>query len=297
VSIRVGRRTIEISHPDRVMFGDAGVTKEGLARYHAEIAPAMVPHTRDRPLTMHVFPGGVGAEGHYLKNAPKHFPDWIRRATVAKRGGTVSHVVADDAATLVYLAGQNVVTPHVWPARVDEPRLPDRVIFDLDPSDASFADVRAAARAVGDALRDAGLVPFAMVSGSRGIHVVAPLRRGPSFPELFRWAKGLAIELAQADPKHLTTEFYKRKREAPIFVDTRRNAYAQHAVAPYAVRAKPAAPVAMPVHWEELSDRRLRPDRWDVKSAPKRVSAEGDAWKGIARRARSLLQREGGQTP
>jgi bifunctional non-homologous end joining protein LigD len=176
----------------------------------------------------------------------------------------------------------------VWPARADEPRRPDRVIFDLDPATTRFAEVRAAARLLGDALRDAGLVPFAMVSGSRGIHVVVPVRRGPAFPEVFRWAKALAVEVAESDPRHLTTEFYKRKREAPIFIDVRRNAYAQHAVAPYSVRAKPSAPVATPIHWEELDDRKLRPDRWDVRSAVKRVEAEGDPWKGIARRARGV---------
>jgi bifunctional non-homologous end joining protein LigD len=289
VTVRVGRREIEISHPDRVLFPDAGVTKEGLARYYGAIAPVMVPHVRDRPLAMHVFPGGVKEQGHYLKNAPGHFPDWIHRVDMPKRGGTVNHVLADDAATLVYLAGQNVVALHVWPARADEPRKPDRVIFDLDPEATTrFSEVRAAARQVGDALRDAGLVPFAMASGSRGIHVVVPVRRGPEFAEVFQWAKALAIEVAERHPRHLTTEFYKRKREAPIFIDVRRNAYAQHAVAPYSVRAKPHAPVATPLRWEELDDRRLRPDGWDVRTVLERVEADGDPWKGIARRARAL---------
>jgi bifunctional non-homologous end joining protein LigD len=288
VKVRAGRREIEITHADRVLFPRAGVTKEGLAHYYGAIAPVMVPHVRQRPLAMHVFPGGVDGHGHYLKNAPGHFPDWIHRARMRKRGGTVNHVLADDVATLVYLAGQNVVALHVWPARADQPRKPDRVIFDLDPETTRFAEVRAAARALGDALRDVGLVPFAMASGSRGIHVVVPVRRGPAFPEVFRWAKALSVEVAEAHPRQLTTEFYKRKREAPIFIDVRRNAYAQHAVAPYSVRAKPHAPVATPLRWEELEDRKLRPDGWDVHSVVKRVEADGDPWKGIARRARAL---------
>jgi bifunctional non-homologous end joining protein LigD len=288
VNVRAGRRTIEITHPDRVLFPAAGATKADLARYYADIAPAMVPHTRGRPLAMHVFPAGVNGQGHYLKNAPGHFPEWIHRARMPKRGGTVNHVLADDPATLVYLAGQNTVALHVWPARAEDPRRPDRVIFDLDPETTRFAEVRAAARTLGDVLRDAGLEPFAMASGSRGIHVVVPVRRGLEFPEVFQWAKALSVEVADADPRHLTTEFYKRKREAPIFIDVRRNAYAQHAVAPYSVRAKPDAPVATPLHWDELDDRKLRPDRWDVRSVVKRVEAEGDPWKGIARRARAL---------
>ncbi|MDX6648893.1 MAG: bifunctional non-ous end joining protein LigD [Solirubrobacteraceae bacterium] len=287
-TVRAGRREIAISHPDKVLFPRDGITKADLARYCADIAPAMLPHVRERPLAMHVFPGGIDGRGHYAKNVQGHFPDWIARATLPKRGGEITHVLADDAATLVYLAGQNVVTLHVWPARADEPRRPDRVIFDLDPTDVPFAQVRAAARAVGDALRSEGLVPFAMASGSRGIHVVTPIRRGPEFPAVFRWAKDLADRLAAEHPGRLTTEFYKEKRDAPIFVDTRRNAYAQHAVAPYAVRPRDGAPVAMPLRWEELDDARLRPDGWTIATAPDRVRAEGDAWKGMSRRARGI---------
>ncbi|MDX6698723.1 MAG: bifunctional non-ous end joining protein LigD [Solirubrobacteraceae bacterium] len=287
-TVRAGRRDVPITHPDKVLFPRDAITKADLARYCAEIAPAMVPHTRGRPVAMHVFPGGIDGRGHYAKNVQGHFPDWIPRATLAKRGGTITHVLADDAATLVYLAGQNVITVHVWPARAEDPRRPDRVIFDLDPGDVPFSEVRAAAREVGDAVRDAGLVPYAMVSGSRGIHVVAPIRPGPEFPAVFRWAKGLGDELAARHPDRLTTEFYKHKRRGPIFVDTRRNAYAQHAVAPYAVRPRDGAPVATPLRWEELDDRGLRPDGWNVRSVVDRVRDGGDPWQGIDRRRRSL---------
>lgn len=287
--VRAGRRSVAITSPAKVLFPRDGIDKAQLARYCADIAPFMVPHTRGRPVAMHVFPGGIDARGHYAKNVQPHFPDWIHRAQLPKRGGTVTHVLADDAPTLVYLAGQNVVTVHVWPARADEPRRPDRVIFDLDPeADVEFADVRAAAHQVGDALREAGLVPHAMTSGSRGIHVVAPIRRGPSFPALFRWAKAIAVELAGRHPDRLTSEFYKDKRRAPIFVDTRRNAYAQHAVAPYAVRARDGAPVATPLRWEELDDPDLRPDGWTVRTVVDRVRRLGDPWQGIAGSRRSV---------
>jgi bifunctional non-homologous end joining protein LigD len=289
MTIRVGRRNIAISHPDRVLFGAAGVTKADLARYYAEIGPVMVPHVRDRPLALEVYPAGVEGQGHYLKNARAHFPDWIARKRVRKRGGTVNHVLANDTATLVYLAGQNAVALHAWPSRQDQPRCPDRVIFDLDPPDGTpFAQVRAAARLIGDVLRDAGLVPFAMASGSRGIHVVVPIRPQAAFPTVFRRVKALAERVEAQDPKHLTTRFYKRHRENRIFIDTRRNAYAQHAVVPYSTRAKPGASVATPLRWEELSDRKLRPNGWDVHSAVERVRESGDPWQGMARRRRRL---------
>lgn len=289
-TVRAGRRSVEISSPDKVLFGASGVTKLDLARYYAEVAQAMVPLVRDRPVTQHSFPGGIDRPGYIIKAAPKHFPDWIERAEMRKRGGTVTHPLANDAATLVYLAGQNCITPHVWLSKVDEPDQPDRVIFDLDPHGdrGGFADVRAAARELGELLRDRGLAPHAMVTGSQGIHVTVPIRRRHGFPEVFRWAKGVGEELVATNPRLLTIEFLKRNRGGRIFVDVRRNAYAQHAVAPYAARPRERAPVAMPIEWDELSESKLRPDRWTVATAPARLDSDGDAWKGMARRARAL---------
>ncbi len=287
-TLRIGGHEVEISHPDKVLFPDAGVTKLDLARHYERVAPAMLPYARDRPLAMQGFPRGIDAGGFFMKAVPGYFPKWIDRVTVEKRGGTVTHALANDAATLAYLAGQNVVTPHVWLSRADKPRQPDRLILDFDPSGDGFADVRAVAREAGDRLRDAGLVPYAMVTGSRGIHVVCPLRRGPGFSDVHGWARALAEEMVRDDPRRLTLEWHKAERGERIYVDVNRIAYAQHAVAPYGVRPRAKAPVAMPLHWEELSDRRLRPDRFTVATAGARLDAEGDPWKGMSRRARKL---------
>jgi bifunctional non-homologous end joining protein LigD len=288
-TVKAGRRSIPISHPDKLMFAQAGITKLELCEHYARVAAAMVPLVRDRPVTMHSFPAGADSEGYFIKSAPKHFPDWIPRATVRKRGGTVTHALANDAAALVYMANQNCVTPHIWLSRVDKPEQPDRVIFDLDPpGEGGFADVRAAARDLGELLRDRGLATYAMVTGSKGVHVVVPIRRGAEFPEVFRWAKGVGEELVAQSPKKLTLEFLKDNRDGRIYVDVRRNAYAQHAVAPYAVRPRPTAPVAMPIHWDELSDPKLTSQRWTVKTAPQRLESDGEPWKGMGRRARAL---------
>ena len=287
--VRAGRRTIAVSHPDKVLFPDDGITKIELARHYARVAPAMVPHTRERPVTMHVFPSGLERDGIYIKKAPAHFPDWIGRVTVDKKGGTVDMALANDAATLVFLANQNCITPHVWPARADDLTRPDRVIFDFDPPEGTkFSDVRAAARATGDLLRDIGLVPFAMTSGSRGLHVVAPLRRDAGWEVVRAFAHDVGERLAEADAKRLTVEHRIAKRGGRIYVDTTRNNYAQHAVAPYAVRAKPGAPVATPLHWAELGDRKLAANRWTIETIGARLESEGDPWKGIGRHARSF---------
>ena len=201
-TIRVGRRDLEITHPDKALFDRPRVTKLDLARHYERVGEAMLPHVRGRPVALEAFPRGIEGGGYYMKSVPKHFPDWIETAKVAKRGGSLTQVVAENAATLVYLAAQNVITPHIWLSRIDEPRKPDRLIIDLDPNPGiGFAAVRAAARDAGDRLRDAGLVPFAMVTGSRGVHVVCPLRRGPDYKAVHTYARSIADAMVADDPK------------------------------------------------------------------------------------------------
>jgi bifunctional non-homologous end joining protein LigD len=247
----------------------------------------MVRHVRDRPVAMQAYPGGIDGPGIFIKDRPKHFPEWIPGMRVEKRGGSLCHVLIRETAALVYLAGQNVITPHVWMSRADHVREPDRIVFDLDPSVQKFGEIRAAARATGELLRSLGLAPHAMTTGSRGIHVTVPIRRVP-FEDAFEFAKAVAARLAAEHPRKLTTEFHKAKRGDRIFVDVLRNRYAQHAVPPYAVRPRSGAPVAAPLHWEELDDPKLKPDRWTIASLPERLEAEGDAWHGMSGRARAI---------
>ena len=289
--LRVGRREVSISSPDKALFSRPRVTKLELARYYEEIAPFMLPHLRDRPLSAQAYPSGVGGGGSFfLQAVPGYFPSWIGRATVPKRErGTITHVVARDAPTLVYLVGQNVVVLHSWLSRFDEPDQPDRIVFDFDPSPgATFADVRAAALDAGRRLRDAGLVTFAKVTGSRGVHVVCPLRRGPSFSAVHAWARGVAEAMVADDPRRLTLVWRRSERGARVYVDINRIGYAQTAVVPYGVRARPGAPVALPIRWDELSSRSLAPDGWGMEAALARVRQEGDAWAGMGRYARGL---------
>lgn len=223
--VRVGRRDIELTHPDKVLFPRAKLTKRDLAGHYERAAPLMLPYVKDRPIAMQAFPNGIDGYGYFMKAVPDYFPRWVRRATVAKRGGSVTHVLLGDAVTLVYLAGQNVITLHAWLSRADQARRPDRLIIDFDPSGTSFAEVRAAAREAGARLRERGLVPYAMVTGSRGVHVVCPLRRGPSFGDVHRFARALAEEMV-ADDRRLTLEWHKAERGDRIYVDVNRNAYA-----------------------------------------------------------------------
>jgi bifunctional non-homologous end joining protein LigD len=288
-SVSAGGRTVAISHPGKNLFTTPAISKLTLARHYARVSEAMLRHIRDRPLALESFPQGISGKGFFMKSVPRHFPDWIATTEVPKRGGSLVQVLANDPATLVYLAGQNVVTPHVWLARAPDLRHPDRLIIDLDPSPGvRFADVRAAARDAGERLREAGLATFAMVTGSRGVHVVSPLRPEADFAAVHRLARTLAEAMVTDAPDRLTLEWHRAERGRRIYIDVNRIAYAQHVVAPYGVRARPRAPVAMPIAWEELSDPRLRPDRWTVRTAAGRLGSDGDAWARIARHARRL---------
>jgi bifunctional non-homologous end joining protein LigD len=280
--------TVEITSPDKVLFPDDGLTKADLASYYERVSEWMLPHVRARPVSMQRFPDGIEKQGFFHKNIPGHFPDWVRRVEVPKEDGTVTHAITCDADTLVYLVGQNTITPHVWLSRADRVLQPDRLVVDLDPAGRDFAAVRRAARWTGELLRELGLAPFAQVTGSKGIHVWAPVRRGPGFDELRAFARDVAALLAERHGDELTVEMRKAKREGRILIDVMRNGYAQTAVPPYAVRPRPRAPVATPLDWDELSDSKLRPDRWTVKNVLRRLAAKGDPWAEIQSHARGL---------
>ena len=284
--MRAGRRDVEITHPRKVLFPDDGITKSDLASYYRDVADRMVPLVRDRPVSLQRFNAGIGREGFFQKNVAKGVPSWVKRVEVPKKGGSLWHVLANDPATLVWLANQNAITPHVWLSRADRLDKPDRMIFDLDPPDeGEFALVRRTARELGDVLREAGVEPFAMTTGSKGVHVVVPLRRRYGFDRVRDAAVAVAQRLVERRPSELTMEFYKRKRDGRLFVDVNRNGYAATAVPPYAVRARPGAPVATPLHWDELSDRRLSAQRWTLRTV---LDRDPDVWKDIGRAAGSL---------
>src|SRR5262245_53775546 len=281
-----GRRDVPLTHADKVLFPDDGITKADLAAYYRDVAPRMVPLVRDRPVSLQRFNDGIGKKGFFQKNVEKGAPDWVKRVRVGKKGGSLWHVVANDAATLVWLANPNAITPHVWLARADRLERPDRMIFDLDPaSPDEFALVRRTARELGDVLREAGVEPFAMTTGSKGIHVVVALQRRYTFDKVRDAAVAVAEELVARRPKDLTIEFYKRKRGGPLVVDVNRNGYAATAVPPYGVRPRPGAPVATPLAWDELSDRRLTAQRYTLRTVLER---DPEVWAGIGRAAGGL---------
>jgi bifunctional non-homologous end joining protein LigD len=289
VTIHAGRRSVEISRPQKELF-PSGITKVELARYYEQVADHMLRHIAGRPLNLERYPDGIAHQRIMQQRASDHFPEWIKRVQVSKRGGTVEHVVAADAATLVYLANQACITPHAWLSRIDRLDRPDRLIIDLDPSNGEPADAREAARSIGELLRELGLEPWAMTTGSRGFHVVVALQRRSDFDAVRAFARDLAALAEARAPEVFTTQQRKAKREGRILIDVMRNTYAHTAVAAYAVRARPEAPVATPLHWGELSEAATLPDRWNLSTVLARLERDGDPWQDIGRHAQTLTE-------
>lgn len=280
---------MRLTHPERELWPEDGITKGELFEYMGSIAEVMLPHVKDRPVSLQRFRGAVGDGGFFQKEVPKGAPEWVKTVEVPKQDGVVHHVLANDRRTLQWLAQQGCVTPHVFTSRADKLDRPDRLVIDLDPSTEDFSAVRTAARVCGAALRAAGLEPFAMATGSRGIHVVAPLKRTRSVGDVADWVATFAARLAAEHDDALTTEFYKHKRDDRIYLDVARNRPAQTVVPPYAPRPLPHAPVATPLLWDELDDETLRPDGWTLRTIGDRLEdLGGDPWAGIASAARAL---------
>jgi bifunctional non-homologous end joining protein LigD len=286
--MRVGRRLIKTSSEDRVVFPRDGITKGAVLEYYRRIAPYMIPHVRKRRLTMQRFQPNIDAPPIFQKDMPEHFPDWVPRVEVPKHGGTVTHIVCDNAETLVYIANQGCLTPHVGLQRVDKNEYPDQMIFDLDPTADDFSVVRDVAFKMREMLSSLGLIPFVKTTGSRGLHVVIPLDRKLPFDEVRAIAHAIAEEMAKRNPDLVTTELLKKNRHGRLFLDTNRNGTAQTAVPAFAIRAKDGAPVAMPITWKELEDSQLDAQTWKIRNAVERMQSIEDPWQGFSKAVRSL---------
>lgn len=282
-----------ITHPDKVLFPEDGITKQELADYYAAIAPAMLPHIRNRPVTMERYHRGIGEPGFFQKNVTRGFPEWLERVEVPKRGGTVHHVLVTDERSLLWLANQNCITPHVWTSRVPDLYRPDVCVFDLDPSVEDAEMLRGAALQLRDLLDELGLASWVKTSGSKGFHIAVPLDGRARFGEVARFADAVARTLVARDPDRLTLEFSKADRGRRILVDTGRNAYGATFAAAYAVRARPGAPVSAPCTWEEVERGSVHPQSFTLRTMAGRIEEVGDLWADMAAAAYSLKEASG----
>jgi len=273
---------VEFTHTDKVWFPKDRITKGDILSYYEKMASKILPFLKGRPIVMERFPDGIGKDGFFQKNVPEHFPKWIPSVKVKRESkGKGELVVGSTKDVLLYLVNFGCVTPHIWLSSKRSLEKPDRLIFDVDPPKGKVAEAREVARLLKEVLsKEFSLTPFLMTTGSRGFHVVVPIKQTVLFEGVRGFAKEVAEMVVEMDPSLSTTGVRKSARKGRVYIDVLRNAYAQHGVAPYAVRALPGAPIAMPVSWSRLNS--IEPQSFSVKNC------RGGGWSGFEKSAKSI---------
>jgi bifunctional non-homologous end joining protein LigD len=273
----VRRLPFKLTNLDKVMFPEKGYTKGDVLDYYAAVARLLLPHLRDRPITLERLPDGVrrGAPHFWQKRTPSYYPDWIPRfETVSKDGKLVNYPLVNDERALLYMVNQGTLTFHPWLSRIEDVDHPDFVLFDLDlGKSTAFADLTNIAKELHRELDAEHVDNFVKTSGKTGVHVLAPWTEPGGYDDARAWAFSIAQRVTETLPNIATIERRKSARHGKAYVDVMQNAKGHHVVPPYVLRAVPSAAVSTPLKWTELTSR-LTPERFDLKTAPKRFERE-----------------------
>jgi len=279
-----------ITHPDKVLFPEDGITKGELARYYEAIAPVMLPHLTGRPLTMERYPNGIGQKGFWQKDVSRGFPGWLQRVEVPKKDGVVHYPIVTDLQSLLWVTNQNTITQHVWTSRAPKLDYPDLCVFDLDPPSDDPPAVRAGAIELRGLLEELGLTSWIKTTGSKGFHIIVPLDRRTPVESVAGFAHAVGSLLVSRSPDRFTQEFSKADRKGRIYMDTGRNGYSATFAAAYTVRARRGAPVSAPCTWQEVERGDVDPGTFTARTMSARLEAVGDVWSDLRRRAQSLAR-------
>jgi len=273
---------VRISHPNKVLYPKEGYTKLDLARYYELVAPWMLPHVENRLVSLVRCPAGSGQKCFFQKHPAEGAPDWLRRVPVKEQKKLEDYLAVDDLPGLISLVQMGVLEIHLWGSRADQFEKPDRLIFDLDPDPAvGWPQVVTAAKEVRLLLEDLGLTSYVKTTGGKGLHLVVPVKRKLGWRETKAFCRAVADFMVAAAPKRYIATMSKAARKGKIFVDYLRNDRGATAIAPYSTRAKPGAPVSVPLSWDELSDR-ITSDHFNIENLPDRLAKlSKDPWAGI----------------
>ena len=272
-------RDVQLSSAERVLWPDDGITKGNLFEYYAAVAPALLPHLRNRPFTMKRFREGIAKPSFFQKQAPQGMPAWIptrRFRTYPREGGSrlVDFPLVNSKEALLWMVQMHCIDMNAWYSRVDKPHRPDFVLFDLDPPDDGFAAAVRVAHLIREALARLDLEGYPKTSGAGGMHVLVPITRRSTFEQTYAFAEALSRQLERDHDGQVTTEWLKRKRRG-VLVDHRQNAWGKTIASVYSVRPKPGAPVSTPLRWEELTED-LEYGQLTMETVLDRVQRHGD---------------------
>jgi bifunctional non-homologous end joining protein LigD len=278
---------MNISHPDKVWFPKSKITKEDIVHYYQKVASYFIKYSKNHLIVLMRFPNGINQDFFYQKEMPDYFPAFIKRKTIMlKKGVEQTLTIIANQKSLLYLVNQGTLTFHSWLSNTKNIHNPDKIVFDFDPSDKDLKKIRFAVTEMKKIIENYDVIPFLMTTGSRGYHIVIPIKPKHSFEIVHEFTKKLAQELANKYPKLMTTNPILKERKGRVFIDYLRNSYGQTSVAPYSVRAIEKAPVATPIEWKELS--RIKPQQFNIKNIFKRLSTKGDVWTDFEKKRKNL---------
>jgi bifunctional non-homologous end joining protein LigD len=279
----IGNYSFEVEKLDKIFFPGDGITKGDVMDYYEKVSGYILLHLKDRPITMQRFPEGIDESGFYQKEVPDYFPDWIDRIEVEVESEEEGQkqVIVNKKATLIYLVEQACITFHVWTSRMDKLNYPDKLVFDLDPPDGGFEQVRSAAFSLRELMKDMDVRCHVMTTGSRGVHVIVALERDSNFDAVRKCGEEVTSKLMEEYPDTFTSEVRKSERSGKIYLDNMRNAYGQTSVVPYSVRPILGAPIATPIEWEELKDEELVSQTYRLENIMYRLGQKGDPWESL----------------
>lgn len=282
---------VRLTHPDKGLFTKTDVTKRDLAAYYEAVADRMLPFVENRVLSLVRCPEGQGEECFFQKHPGRGVPGGVRQITLQEASGKrADYLYVSDAAGLVALVQIGTLEIHLWGSSIDDIERPNRLVMDIDPDEGlGFEAVKQAARDIRERLDDLGLKSYAMVTGGKGVHVVAPLDRRREWPEVKAFVRGLAAQLTAEEPDRFIDQASKARRSGRLFVDYLRNERGSTAIAPYSTRAKPGAPVATPVTWKELAGL-SKPNGFTLQDILKRAR-KSDPWAGYFDQRQSITKR------
>jgi bifunctional non-homologous end joining protein LigD len=277
--IRPAVAGVSISHPDRLVYEEPAATKLNVAQYYESIAPWVVPHVKGRPLTLVRCPGGLQSGCFYMKHSQVWAPAALRRVRIQEKTKLGDYLIADDLAGIIGLVQMGVLEIHTWNACFEDLERPNRIVIDLDPGErVTWREIVAAARVVRDALSALGLSSFPKTTGGRGLHVVVPLVPHADWSECLLFSRRLCEAIERSRPELYTTQFAKAGRQRKILLDYLRNNRTNTSIAAYSTRARPGAPVSVPVSWHELRES-LDSQRFTLRTVPARLRRlRADPW-------------------
>jgi bifunctional non-homologous end joining protein LigD len=292
-TVRVGRRSVDLTNLDKVFWPKAGYTKRDLLRYYTDVSSVLLPHVRDRAMVMKRYPNGIHGKWFFMKRTPPAHPAWLETCAIRhKAAGVIDFPMTQDLAALLWVVNLGCIDLNPWYARCDDTDRPDYLHFDLDPGPgASFARVRETALVLREALAAMGMRPLAKTSGSSGMHVYVPIVRGPVQHEVWRFAKRMAQEMERRYPRLVTAEYRIAKRPpGRVLVDYNQNAWGRTLASVYSVRPTERATVSTPVTWREV-ERGVEIEDFRLDNVPARVRRIGDLWRPLlAARGRFRLE-------